>query len=136
MADIEKVKRGLACCTDGCSTDCPYTHDCRCGKNLSIDSMTVIEELQAEIERLQPKWIPVSERLPEEDENVLVLIDTECSVMRIVNRDKTDVWHWDGSYCMMWANWNDTEYADICDASHWMPLPKPPKKEGDWDEDS
>jgi hypothetical protein len=60
MADIEKVKRGLAYCADGCSTDCPYTHDCRCGKNLSIDSMTVIEELQAEIERLQPKkgkWI-------------------------------------------------------------------------------
>lgn len=50
---IEKVKRGLAYCADGCATACPYTHDCRCGKNLSIDSMTVIEELQAEIERLK-----------------------------------------------------------------------------------
>lgn len=55
MVDIEKVKRGLAYCADGCSTDCPYANGCRCGKNLSIDSMTVIEELQAEIKRLQPK---------------------------------------------------------------------------------
>lgn len=95
----------------------------QCGKT---DYSQTIEDACSELSK--HRWIPIEERLPEEDENVLVLIGTECSVMRIVNRDKTDVWHWDGSYCMMWANWNDTEYADICDASHWMPLPEPPQE--------
>lgn len=73
-------------------------------------------------------WIPVSERMPEEDEEVLVFDGAGCSVMALVNRDKTDVWHWDGSYYMEWQNFNGTIHADISDVTHWMPLPAPPKE--------
>ena len=66
MADIEKVKRGLKAHTDECAWVCnenchyyePSEYGC-CDK-LTADAMSVIEELQAEIERLQPKkgkWI-------------------------------------------------------------------------------
>lgn len=71
MADVEKVKRvkkGLACCsTDAYKCDdCPYiqrqmfSNNCTGYMKICADAMSVIDELQAEIERLQPKkgkWI-------------------------------------------------------------------------------
>jgi hypothetical protein len=68
-----------------------------------------IEELQSQL----PKWIPVTERLPENDKTVLV-----------------------------WDRRNSREYFNICehgrwiilrqeDITHWMPLPEPPKEEKD-----
>lgn len=68
MADIEKVKQGLRCCKSCLKShceECPHngegdTFDCTA--DLANDALSVIEELQAEIERLQPKvakWITV-----------------------------------------------------------------------------
>ena len=123
MADIEKVKRGLAYCADGCATDCPYTHDCRCGKNLSIDSMTVIEELQAEIERLQPRWIPVSERLPEEEGGYIAYYSyPDGKGHKFVGPCHYSIIGFDEKWS--WTN----AYGFKLDVSHWMPLPEPPKE--------
>ena len=68
-----------------------------------------IDELQSQL----PKWIPVTERLPENDKTVLV-----------------------------WNRRNSREYFNVCDhgqwiilrqedITHWMPLPEPPKEETD-----
>jgi len=63
-----------------------------------------IAELEAE-----RRWIPVSERLPEEKQNVLAL-------------DKTGTaYHWEYSKCL--SNIFVGYYT------HWMPLPKPPEVE-------
>ena len=112
------------------------------------DFAQTIHEQKMEIERLREiatrdcdicankmlkderRWIPVTERMPEEDEDVLVFNGAECFVMALVNKDKTDVWHWDGSYYMEWQNFNGTQHADVCDVTHWMPLPQPPKEGG------
>lgn len=57
MADIEKVKQGLHChsksgkCSDSKNL-CPYW-DVYCIPATCADALTVIEELQAEIERLK-----------------------------------------------------------------------------------
>lgn len=57
------------------------------------------------------KWIPVTERLPE-NEKVIVVLGYPC-----------EVWTFNGDY------WED-EYGwlqEFKDVTHWMPLPEPPK---------
>ena len=53
--------------------------------------------------RAEPRWIPVSERLPEENDAVLV------------------VWK-DGDIGLAFMHKDDWDYA-----THWMPMPEPPK---------
>lgn len=58
------------------------------------------------------EWIPVTERLPDEDEDVIVFTSDGIHVASI---DEDGIWypsHGDG--------W------EFPDASHWMPLPAPP----------
>ena len=58
MADVEKVKQGLKAHTDECAwvcnENCPYydPSEYGCCDKLTADALSVIEELQAEIERL------------------------------------------------------------------------------------
>ena len=68
-----------------------------------------IEELESENARLKDaqRWIPVSERLPEEKQSVLALDRTGTA------------YHWEYSKCL--SNIFVGYYT------HWMPLPKPPE---------
>ena len=67
--------------------------------------------VSSDVER---RWIPVSERLPDEYTNVLVMSkrfeEPKIDQIWIVRGDK--IWTLDN-------------------VTHWMPLPKPPKKDGD-----
>ena len=61
------------------------------------------------------QWIPVTERLPEDEKKVLCILE-------------------DGFFCILeWKSWdwlwNDGHnvYAEK-DVTHWMPLPQPPKE--------
>jgi len=65
---IEKVKQGLRCCQYASKSqcdDCKYCYDglveiLDCTADLASDALSVIEELQAEIERLKAqkqKWL-------------------------------------------------------------------------------
>ena len=59
MADIEKVKQGLRCCDTGICNGCPFknekdeTYPLFCQHVLNHDALSVIEEQQAEIERMK-----------------------------------------------------------------------------------
>jgi hypothetical protein len=65
------------------------------------------------------EWISVNDRLPEEDEDVLVMTAEgkfASGGMHVASLDEDGVWypsHGDG--------W---EFPDV---THWMPLPKPPE---------
>ena len=88
---------------------------------------THIAALQQEIEKLRgqvPRWIPVTERLPEYGVRVLatdMYEEDDCTGIWTREEDKDDV---DGC-------WHDEHgwWHAIDDATHWMPLPKTPEVE-------
>lgn len=89
------------------------------------DSLATVEETQAlldEIDRLnaERRWIPVSERLPENKQDVFVLNKYgDCKARTYLDDGDIRWWlHSDDNYC------DELEYA-----THWMPLPPPPPEE-------
>ena len=122
-----KLWDGYKCCLKG-----------ECSAQKSLQAADVIEELQEDLERSKdfeafwqhaaeealkkfqvaisnkPHWIPMTERLPEENGHYLV--------------------HAVGNgYCSTYiALWNGRFRADFeMPITHWMPLPQPPKSEGE-----
>lgn len=63
-----------------------------------------------------PQWIPVTERLPEPDTNVLVRSGSFVSVWSLREGDV----YWEDEY---------SYFHDMCEVTHWMPLPQTPKEE-------
>lgn len=80
-----------------------------------LKSNTEIGKLRAELINLREanRWIPVGERLP--DDNVAVMICLENNCIDIMYHE-ADRWHMD---------YNGIAYADDC-VTHWRPLPEPP----------
>ena len=76
--------------------------------SLINEAADTIEELSA---KLSAEWIPVEERLPENDKPVLVTVDWDHDDLEVCT---AEYWH-DGDG---WANLEDYITA-------WMPLPEP-----------
>lgn len=68
-----------------------------------------------ELSRLkaQQRWIPVTERLPEDDDDVLIMSSGSISM---------------GYYSIYNEYWADYINVYNSDVTHWMPLPEPPKE--------
>lgn len=65
------------------------------------------------------QWIPVTERLPENDQWVLCFMkDKSFGTFRVFQWNYID-WRWN----------DGNEWYDEHDVTHWMPLPEPPKGE-------
>ena len=139
----EEIKKGLECCDKGnaCRGHCPYDGPENgikgCTGKLSRDALAYIQQLES----AQPKWISVEDRLPDDLEEVLILVkETEfygqyqefsksyfCQYIGCVD---------DGEWFTVWCNGHryikDTAkepYSDKLEVTHWMPLPEPPKEE-------
>lgn len=85
-----------------------------------FDKCTAIDACEMAIESLEqePRWIPVSERLPENDE---VVLGTNSS------NDLFETYTWDDCGELKW-------YANGCfdvPVIAWMPLPEPYKAESE-----
>ena len=72
-----------------------------------------IDELQSQL----PKWIPVTERLPDYDK--AVLCHCRANIIETLCLENDGHWYgYSGRYMKGFV-------------THWMPLPKPPKEEKD-----
>lgn len=63
------------------------------------------------------EWISVEDRLPDEDERVLVAL-TRSRSYTIIDTDRIS-----NKYSYKWVRWGN-------DVTHWMPLPPKPKMKG------
>ena len=105
----ELVKRLWECASGECFNCLQYTETTNaivCSKELMKQAADAIEELS------KPRWIPVTERLPERNGTYLVY----------VYGDVTDLNYWRGK----WHRLGD-DYTKA--VTHWMPLPQPPEEE-------
>lgn len=122
----DEIKRGLECCGMGnrCKGHCPYggrtSGIYECTSKLSINALAYIQQLEQRV----PRWISVEERLPEEDEDVLVFaIGDLCAVIAITSYShnlhglRIDGWRPPWEY-----------FRHNYKITHWMPLPEPPEE--------
>ena len=122
------VKRLWECASGECFNCSQYTETTNasvCSKELMKQAADAIEELSAirdeqkaqiilmaaETEEQQPRWIPVTERLPDARQFVLVWKDEKPK----------------GFACVSF--WMDNAGWAFKNITHWMPLPQPPKEE-------
>lgn len=74
--------------------------------------------------RKQSEWISVDERLPEECKNVLCFARNKTMIAFMEKVEDC------GEYVPVFWDWvaydRDDTYDEVC-ATHWMPLPEPPK---------
>lgn len=142
MADIEKVKKDLKeCLSASCRgfrprLSCPYNDE---EWDVMRDALSAIEEQQAEIDRMknllsddQPcppppkgdeeqRWIPVSERLPDEYEAVEIWLkydEYSCTAYWCNGKG--------GSYWTEVGTDGEKEFS-FYEVSHWR-KPKPPRE--------
>lgn len=69
------------------------------------------------------KWIPVTERLPENDEVVLIL----CKIGKMFVGFRKQLYSKRYVWQILTARDSTKEITQI--VTHWMPLPEPPKEE-------
>jgi len=137
MSDIEKVKETLKICRektklplatcDGCSLE----NDDNCIGWLFENSLAIIEQQQAELAELKEanRWIPVSEKLPEEDGRYFCLIhryigtknEYKCQDILMFTHNPPE----DGCYGenKFWDYDVEYGYTKDDDVTHWRQLP-------------
>ena len=125
----ELIKALRGCVMSKPCDGCPYydpdgpTEKCA---TLNIAAADAIEELQAQlmysndaakaIAEKVPKWIPVTERLPNAGERVLCYC--RANIYEVMKMRTDGDWVYDTNHIYMHSF-----------VTHWMPLPEPPKVE-------
>ena len=94
-----------------------------CAAADAIEGLTALSRRQ-EVELVEltgelaskPRWVPVTERLPDKGQKVLIY-------WREAGEPAIDTAFWQGEWAALhWTNMGDK-------VTHWMPLPEPPKEE-------
>lgn len=132
----ELVKKIRHCATDPMHClSCSEDGDGRCFARLMTQAADAIEERCQQVDKFAeeaarlyaklPRWIPVTERLPEEKTYVIILFDTIAGKMAgVCFLYKDD----EGHNCWTWLDRIGRNLHDI-QPTHWMPLPKGPEEE-------
>ena len=107
----EEIVKSLRACGSNCCVDCVcFKKEVPC-KEKNLGAAELIEQQAARIAELEakvPRWIPVTEKIPPDQEEVLVL-----------TRSKNGVRNVDKGY---WAI-DHFIHRGRAEVTHWMPLP-------------
>ena len=148
MTDKEIVQALRQCAQSDCSSCgmCPIFPDRECVEHLATAAASLIERLTAENAALREKqrWIPVTERMPEE--RVLVNVVWANRAPEPYYEKIKDVpfsgtacfyrgnWYWDSPVVLdLLAEYGKDNFDLVDDAveiTHWMPLPEAPEEGG------
>lgn len=140
METNELVKALRACSNTMRCTECPLRDVELCLKRMMVGAYDLVKEQAMEIQELQnslavfghvnaalrdkvPEWIPASERLPEPEKMVLLIVSGKIKNISFV--DAYDLGEFDtdeGWILEMWPEWKDHK------VTHWMPLPELPEE--------
>lgn len=75
-------------------------------------------------EQEERRWIPVTERLPDNDDFVLVVASGQAGNIRLDNAFELGQFSMSEGWILeMWPEWEDPK------VTHWMPMPEPPEAE-------
>ena len=102
--------------------DCDYPeeilrHTKKATASVFLAGYKAAKDQLADAGKVMPEWIRVKDRLPEHGVPVLVF-DTLANTIELMSWDKImEVFETDDAY-----------FVQLNDASHWMPLPKPPEE--------
>lgn len=128
MKKPEEIKKGNACCGSGSCDGCPYRYaendNNTCCGVLTEDTLTYIQQLEAQV----PRWIPVEERLPERH-------GQQCVGLYSIGEYKgyltpyVFTWHAYGNNGYVDGPHFNDEGLDGLKVHCWMPLPKAPKED-------
>lgn len=114
----EEIVQALRVCGEMDCSPCKYrgSKEPFCVDALIRDAADLIEAQAAESEELKaqvPRWIPVEERLPEQDVPVLARFEDGR-----IPRQSPDIVLWNG------RGWMHVHlHRNVCGITHWMPLP-------------
>ena len=116
-------------CTDTCNEGCNV---CKYNGNVDCDYNVHADHLIANGVTVQ-KWIPVTERLPEEDGDYLTCCNygewLQISIL-CFSKDGDNIWGggFSGEKNVFYYDYDGVNVSQEY-VTHWMPLPEPPKGE-------
>ena len=118
----EKIKKGLAYCDsrDNMLNGCHSTE-------MKIDALAYIQQLEEQ----QPRWISVKDRLPEPDQDVLLIAHGWKGRLLYIGRlhhEEAET-SWLTGITTMESEWsiNGWSYLKTPLVTYWMPLPELPE---------
>lgn len=105
----------------------PHVCECCVGcelekKNGGCDHAFVLSSKRAMQYLIEPRWIPVTERLPDVWSDVLVAVLKHRPRSYPVRTMAVDFITMTGEWAEMSCDWRN-------EVTHWMPLPEPPREE-------
>ena len=125
-----QIVKSLRACGRSCCDECACFKEKMLCKVKNLEAADLIEQQAvriAELEAKVPRWIPVTERLPEN--GVPVFVNYIGSNDGKYHPDATAVWTDYG--CFWWeGSLEDCDAEVAVPITHWMPLPEPPETEG------
>ena len=96
-------------------------HDEKITRSGAIMDMIYMVETAPTVE--VPRWIPATERLPDKEEFVLVVVNGRWHNIKFVNAAQIAMYDEDGWWIEAYPEWKNPK------VSHWMPLPSAPEAE-------
>lgn len=102
-------------------------------EELNRDLDFAVRSKAAAVKACTPRWIPVTERLPEEDGEYLTWFRVDDSEPSFgifpFDANVPAFGYWDDYYDPVTYGWAGSDFIEVKGVTHWMPLPEPPKEE-------